>query len=134
MKGFVHNIEEQALENTNFRAVLYTGQYLQLVVMSVKPGEEIGMEVHGQDQFVRIERGTGKVVLDGAEHDIEDGTAVVVPAGTKHNFINTGSDDLKLYTIYAPPHHTDGIVHKTREDAEEDEKEHKDEFLGDTTE
>jgi mannose-6-phosphate isomerase-like protein (cupin superfamily) len=134
MKGFVQNIEEKTLANTTFRSVLYTGSYMQLVVMSIKPGEEIGMEIHGQDQFVRIEKGTGTVVLDGEEHAIEDGTAVVVPAGTKHNFINTGVDELKLYTIYSPPHHTDGIVHETKEDAEKDEEEHKDEFLGDTTE
>lgn len=134
MKGYVENIEEKTLVNDTFRTVLYTGQYSQLVVMSVAVGEEIGEEVHGQDQFLRIEAGEGKAVLEDVEHDISDGFAIVVPAGTKHNIINTGSDPLKLYTIYSPPHHTDGIVHKTKADAERDEKEHKDEFLGDTTE
>jgi len=134
MKGFVQNIEQDAIQNTNFRQVLYTSNYLQLVVMSIPVGGEIGMETHGVDQFIRIEQGKGKAILNGEEHDIEDGTAVVVPASTEHNFVNTGDTDLKLYTIYAPPHHTDGIVHKTKEDAEKDEKEHKDEFLGDTTE
>jgi mannose-6-phosphate isomerase-like protein (cupin superfamily) len=134
MKGFVQNIEQAAIDNTTFRTVLYTGSYMQLVVMSIKPGEEIGMEMHGQDQFVRVEKGKGKAVLDDVEHPIEDGIAVVVPAGTHHNFINTGDEDLKLYTIYAKPHHKDGVVHETKEDAEKDEEEHKDEFLGDTTE
>lgn len=134
MKGFTQNIEEIAIANTNFRKVLYTSSYMQLVIMSIPAGGEIGMETHGVDQFIRIEKGTGKAVLDGEEHAIEDGTAVVVPAGTQHNFINTGSDDLKLYTLYAPPHHKDGIVHATKEDAEKDEEGHKDEFLGDTTE
>jgi len=134
MKGFNDNIEKLTLENDNFRKVLYTGQYSQLVVMSVPVGEEIGMEVHGQDQFIRIEAGEGKAVLDDVEHSLSDGFAVVVPAGTHHNIINTGTDPLKLYTIYSPPHHTDGIVHKTKADAEKDEEEGKDEFLGDTTE
>jgi mannose-6-phosphate isomerase-like protein (cupin superfamily) len=134
MKGFVQNIEKDAIDNTNFRAVLYTSSYMQLVVMSIPVGGEIGMETHGVDQFIRIERGTGKAILDGVEHEIEDGSAVVVPSGTEHNFVNTGDVDLKLYTIYAPPHHKDGIVHATKEDAEKDEEGHKDEFLGDTTE
>ena len=134
MKGFVTDIEQDTLENKTFRTVLYTGSYMQLVVMSIKPGEEIGMEMHGQDQFVRIEAGKGKVILDEKEHEIADGSAVVVPAGTHHNFINTGEEDLKLYTLYATPHHKDGVVHKTKEDAEKEEEEHKDEFLGDTTE
>lgn len=134
MKGYVHNIETDTLENETFRTVLYTGNYLQLVVMSLKPDEEIGMETHGQDQFIRIEKGTGMAVLDGVDHDLEDGVAVVVPAGTEHNIINTGDDEMKLYTLYAMPHHTDGIVHQTKEDAEEDEEAHTDEFLGDTTE
>lgn len=134
MKGFTDNIEKLTLENDNFRKVLYTGQYSQLVVMSVNVGEEIGKEVHGQDQFIRIEAGEGKAVLDGVEHDLSDGFAVVVPAGTEHNIINTGNEPLKLYTIYSPPHHTDGIIHKTKADAEKDEEEGTDEFLGDTTE
>jgi mannose-6-phosphate isomerase-like protein (cupin superfamily) len=134
MKGFVQNIEEETLKNDTFRTVLYTGNYMQLVVMSVPVGEDIGMEMHGQDQFIRVEVGTGTAVLDGVEHDLTDGTAVVVPAGTHHNIINKGDDALKIYTIYATPHHTDGIVHKTKADAERDEENQKDEFLGDTTE
>ncbi|MES2225335.1 MAG: cupin domain-containing protein [Patescibacteria group bacterium] len=131
MKGFVSNIEEDSLQNDNFREVLYTGTYMQLVVMSINPGEEIGEEVHGQDQFIRVEEGEGKAVLDGKEHELSDGFAVVVPAGTKHNIINTGTDSLKLYTIYAAPHHKDGVIHKTKAAAEKDKT---DEFLGDTTE
>lgn len=134
MKGYVDNIEEKTLANDTFRTVIYTGQYSQLVVMSVPVGEEIGEEVHGQDQFLRFEAGTGKAVLDGVEHEIADGTAIVVPAGTKHNVINTGADPLKLYTIYSPPHHKNGIVHTTKEDAEKDEETSADQFLGDTTE
>jgi len=134
MIGFTDDIEKLTLENENFRKVLYTGQYSQLVVMSVPVDEEIGMEVHGQDQFIRIEAGEGKAILDDVEHKLSDGFAIVVPAGTHHNIINTGDVPLKLYTIYSPPHHTDGIVHKTKADAEKDEEEHKDEFLGDTTE
>ncbi|CAN5734898.1 cupin domain-containing protein [soil metagenome] len=134
MKGFVTDIEAETLENSNFRKVLYTAQYMQLVLMSVPVGEDIGEETHGQDQFIRIEQGEGKAVLDDVEHAIADGSAIVVPAGTKHNFINTGDDDLKLYTIYATPHHTDGIIQKTKADAEKDEESGKDEFLGDTTE
>jgi mannose-6-phosphate isomerase-like protein (cupin superfamily) len=134
MKGFVQNIEQDAIENENFRKVLYTSSYMQLVVMSIPVGGEIGVETHGVDQFIRIEKGQGKAVLDGEEHAIEDGTAVVVPSGTEHNFINTGDTELKLYTIYAPPHHKDGIVHAAKEDAEKDEEAHRDEFLGDTTE
>ncbi len=134
MKGYIENIEERTLQNDTFRTVLYTGNYLQLVIMSVPTGEEIGMEMHGQDQFIRVEAGTGVAVLDGVEHTLSDGTAVVVPAGTHHNIINIGADALKLYTIYAAPHHTDGIIHQTKADAERDEKEHSDEFLGDTTE
>ena len=134
MKGFTGNIEEQTLANDTFRTVLYTGSYMQLVVMSVPVGEEIGIETHGQDQFIRVEAGEGKAVLDGKEHALEDGVAVVVPAGTEHNIINTGDTALKLYTIYAMPHHTDGIVHETKEDAEKDEKKGNDEYLGDTTE
>ncbi len=134
MKGYCENIEEKTLENDTFRTVLYTGSYMQLVVMSVEAGDEIGVETHGQDQFIRIEGGWGKAILDGKEHVLEDGVAVIVPAGTEHNIINTGDAPLKLYTIYAMPHHSDGIVHKTKKDAEADEEEHKDEYLGDTTE
>lgn len=134
MKGYVENIEEKTLKNNTFRTVLYTGNYMQLVVMSVAVGEEIGMEMHGQDQFIRVEAGEGTAILDGVEHDLSDGVAVIVPAGTHHNIINKGDEALKVYTIYAAPHHTDGCVHKTKADAEKDEEDHKDEFLGDTTE
>lgn len=130
MKGYVANIEKLTRENNDFRQVLYTGRYSQLVLMSLKPGEEIGEEVHGLDQFLRIEVGKGKAIVGENEYEIEDGTAIIVPAGTKHNIINTGNIDLKLYTIYSPPNHRDGIVHPTREDAIHDE-EH---FDGITTE
>ena len=131
MKGFVSNIEQTSLENDNFRQVLYTAKNSQLVVMSLKPGEEIGEEVHQLDQFIRIEAGEGKTVLDGLEHEIKDGFAVVVPAGMKHNIINTSTDKpMKLYTLYSPPNHRDGVVHKNKEDAMADE-EH---FDGKTTE
>jgi len=116
MKGYVENIEKATLDNTDYRRVLYTTERSQLVLMSLKPGEEIGSEVHKLDQFLRIETGSGKAVLDGVEHVVEDGTAVVVPAGTEHNFINTGDTDLKLYTLYTPPEHKDGIVEPTKED------------------
>lgn len=130
MKGYNANIEEVTLANENFREVLYTASYMQLVVMSIPAGEEIGEETHGQDQFIRCEAGSGMSILDGAEHTLEDGDAVVIPAGTKHNIKNTGTEPLKLYTIYAMPHHKDDVVHKTKADAEKDEEE----FLGDTTE
>lgn len=130
MKGFIQDIEEASLANTNFREVLYTASYMQLVVMSIKAGEEIGQEVHGQDQFIRVEAGDGKAVIDGEEYELAAGSAVIIPAGTKHNIINSGAEDLKLYTIYATPHHEDGVVHKTKADADKDEEE----FLGDTTE
>ncbi|PIR82979.1 cupin domain-containing protein [Candidatus Kaiserbacteria bacterium CG10_big_fil_rev_8_21_14_0_10_56_12] len=130
MKGYVENIEKKALENENFRTVLYTDCNVQLVVMSLLPGEEIGEEVHDVDQFLRIEKGTGSAVLDDVAHDIADGSAVVVPAGTKHNIINAGADSMKLYTLYTPPHHKDGTVHKTKAEAEASE-EH---FDGTTTE
>ncbi|MBI2338425.1 cupin domain-containing protein [Candidatus Daviesbacteria bacterium] len=126
MTGFIGNIEEQTLENNYFRKVLYTGQHVQLVVMCLQPNEEIGLEVHEvTDQFLRIEKGIGKVVMDGKEQVIKDGDAIIVPAGTEHNVINTSStDQLKLYTLYAPPHHKDGIVHKTKEEAEDDTTDH----------
>jgi len=130
MKGYTGNIEEETIANENFRKVLYTAAYMQLVVMSIPEGEEIGEEVHGQDQFIRVEAGAGKAVLDGAEHELKDGTAIVIPAGTRHNIVNTGADPLKLYTIYSPPHHKDDVVHATKADAEQDHEE----FLGDTTE
>ena len=130
MKGFVKNIEDIAIKNTDFRQVLYTARNCQLVVMSLKPGEEIGMELHHLDQFFRVEEGTGEAVLDGVHTKINAGFAVLVPAGTNHNFINTGKAPLKLYTLYAPPNHKDGTVHHTRADAEKDD-EH---FDGKTTE
>ena len=130
MKGFVHDIENLAVENNEFRRVLYTAKHCQLVVMALKPKEEIGEEVHKLDQFFRVEEGTGEAILDGVQTTINAGFAVLVPAGTKHNIINTGSAPLKLYTLYAPPNHRDGVVHHTRADAEAD-TEH---FDGKTTE
>ena len=130
MKGYVTNIEKDTKENTNFRKVLYTAPNSQLVLMTLKPGKEIGMEVHKLDQFFRFEEGQGKVVLDRVEHEVQDGSAVVIPAGTNHNVINTGSSDLKLYTIYSPPEHRDGVLHETKADAEADDEE----FDGKTTE
>jgi len=131
MKGYVVNIEKETEENSNFRKVLYTAKNSQLVVMSLKPREEIGMEIHDLDQFIRVEEGEGKAVLDGVEHGLKDGSAVVIPAGTNHNIINTSSsEDMKLYTIYSPPEHRDGVLHATKPDAEAEE-EH---FDGKTTE
>jgi mannose-6-phosphate isomerase-like protein (cupin superfamily) len=130
MKGFAQDIEQAAVENQDFRRVLYTAQHCQLVLMSLKPGEEIGMEVHDVDQFFRVEEGTGEAVLDGVTRAVQDGFALVVPAGARHNIVNTGSTALKLYTLYAPPHHRDGVVHSTREAAQADH-EH---FDGVTTE
>lgn len=119
MKGFTANIEEITLTNNNFRKVLYTGKHSQLVLMSLKPKEEIGMEVHpDNDQFFRFEKGIGKCIIDGNEYEIKDGTVVVVPAGSMHNIINTSdTEELKLYTIYSPAHHKDGIVRATKEEA-----------------
>lgn len=115
MKGYHVNIEQQTLDNTGFRRVLYTGQYSQLVLMSLKPNESIGLEVHGNDQFFRFESGNGLVKIDDTEYKVSDGDCVVVPAGAKHNVTNTSSaDDLKLYTIYSPPHHKDKTVHATK--------------------
>lgn len=130
MKGYIGDIEKETIANEHFRKVLYTAPYMQLVVMSIPAGEDIGEEVHGQDQFIRVEAGEGTAVLGGTEHPIKDDSAVVIPAGTKHNIINTGAGSLKLYTLYAPPHHEDGTVHATKADAEHDHEE----FLGDTTE
>ena len=130
MKGFVQDIEGLAVENADFRRVLYTGKHCQLVVMALKPKEEIGSEVHKLDQFFRVEEGTGEAVLDGVRTQIRAGFAVLVPAGANHNIINTGDAPLKLYTLYAPPNHRDGVVHRTRADAESD-SEH---FDGKTTE
>jgi mannose-6-phosphate isomerase-like protein (cupin superfamily) len=130
MKGFVQSIEGIAVKNEEFRRVLYTAKNCQLVVMSLKSKEEIGAEVHKLDQFFRVEKGMGEAVLDGVRTAISAGFAVLVPAGTNHNIINTGSVPLQLYTLYAPPNHRDGVVHHTRGDAEAD-NEH---FDGKTTE
>ena len=120
MKGFKSNIEKEAVGNTDFRRVLYTSKYSQLVLMSLRPLEEIGLEVHqGNDQFFRVEKGHGKCVIDNNEYELNDGDAVVVPTGAKHNIINVSETaDLKLYTIYSPPHHKDGIFRATKRDAE----------------
>ena len=121
MTGYVINIEEKTLENNYFREVLFTTDKSQLVVMALKPGEEIGMETHPEhDQFIRIESGTGKAIMNGEEHEITDGSAIVVPAGTQHNVINTSEVEMKLYTIYTPPEHKQGTIHKTKEEAKEE--------------
>ena len=132
MKGYFANIEEETLSNSDFRRVLYTGKHAQLVLMSLPAGSEIGMEVHEEnDQFFRFESGTGLVVIDGNNYQVSDGSAIIVPAGAEHNVVNTSdTEDLKLYTIYSPSHHKDGIVRATKEQAEADE-EH---FDGVTTE
>jgi mannose-6-phosphate isomerase-like protein (cupin superfamily) len=130
MKGYIKNIEDITVKNQDFRQVLYTARNCQLVVMALKPREEIGMEVHKLDQFFRVEEGKGEAVLDGVRTPISAGFAVLVPAGTNHNIINTGDAPLKLYTLYAPPNHRDGVVHRTRAEAEKDD-EH---FDGKTTE
>jgi mannose-6-phosphate isomerase-like protein (cupin superfamily) len=130
MKGFVQDIEGIAVKNDEFRQVLYTAKHCQLVVMALRPKEEIGAEVHELDQFFRVEQGAGEAVLDGVRTAIRAGFAVLVPAGTRHNIINTGAAPMKLYTLYAPPTHRDGIVHHTRANAEAD-GEH---FDGKTTE
>ncbi|HOW60208.1 MAG TPA: cupin domain-containing protein [Candidatus Moranbacteria bacterium] len=132
MKGFCANIEKDTLENENFRKVLYTGKHSQLVLMNLKPKEEIGMEVHEEnDQFFRFEKGEGKCIIDGNEYDLKDGVAIVVPAGAQHNIINTSEvEELKLYTIYSPAHHKDGILRSTKEEAEANEAE----FDGQTSE
>jgi len=132
MKGFSKNIEKETLANDNFRKVLYTGKHSQLVLMSLEPNEEIGMEVHEEnDQFFRFEKGNGKVVIDGNEYEVKDGSAIVVPAGAEHNVANASSDEpLKLYTIYSPAHHQDGVIRKTKEEANADGPE----FDGKTTE
>jgi len=119
MVGYVINLEEKTKTNTNFRTVLYTAKHSQLVVMSLKAGEDIGMEVHDTvDQFIRVESGTGKVIMNGEENAISDGFAFVIPAGTNHNVVNTGDVEMKLYTVYTPPNHKDGTMHVTKADAE----------------
>ncbi len=128
MKGYVVDIEEAVKENGDYRRVLYTARYSQLVIMSIAPGDEIGEEVHGLDQFIRVEAGQGQAVLDGEVHEIRDDWAVVIPAGTRHNVINTGEGDLKLYSVYAPPEHRDGTIHTTKANEQEEH------FDGQTTE
>ena len=119
MKGFIADIEDRTEDNDAFRRVLYTGPHLQLVVMSIEPGDEIGEEVHERtDQFFRVEQGKGEIVMEGRATGIESDMAILVPAGTRHNIRNTGHRALKLYTLYAPPQHEDGTVHRTRAEAE----------------
>jgi mannose-6-phosphate isomerase-like protein (cupin superfamily) len=131
MKGYVTNIENDTLENRDFRRVLYTGKNSQLVLMNLRPKKEIGEETHTLDQFIRVEAGSGAAILDGVKHQISDGSAVVIPAGTKHNIINDSDrDELKLYTLYSPPEHRDGTIHRTKTDA----LSHEEHFNGKTTE
>jgi mannose-6-phosphate isomerase-like protein (cupin superfamily) len=126
MAGYLTNIEKTTLDNTKFRRVLFTGPHAQLVVMALNPGEDIGLETHDDvDQFIRVEAGHGTALLNGKEHVLEDGSAVVIPAGTNHNILNTSrTEALKLYTIYSPPEHPDGTIHETKADAEAYEREH----------
>lgn len=131
MQGYVANIEELTEENTDFRHVLYSGANLQLVLMSVAPGEELGGEIHGDtDQFFRIENGEGRIVIDGMTHKIKPGDGIVVPAGVHHNVICIGHDALKLYTIYGPPHHQDQLIQKTKAEADASDET----YEGETTE
>ena len=125
MSGYHAAIEDLTIQNSYFRHVLYTGKYTQLVLMSLKPKEEIGMEVHEKvDQFFRFEKGIGKVIINESNYDIKDGDVIIVPAGAQHNVINVSeNEDLKLYTLYSPPNHPDGTIHKTKEDAMGAEKE-----------
>ncbi len=132
MKGFKSNIEKDTIKNKNFRKVLYTSEHKQLVLMTLRPKEEIGLETHPEnDQFFRFEAGKGRVEIDGNKYTVKDGDAVIIPAGAKHNVVNTSAtEDLKMYTIYSPPHHKDQIVRKTKEEAEANEED----FDGKTTE
>ena len=132
-QGYVDDIQRVTLENDNFRKVLYTGEHLQLVLMTLQPGEEIGEEVHeDRDQFFRFEEGSGEVLIDGKTHRVEDDFGVIVPAGARHNVRNTGSEPLKLYTLYGPPEHKDKVVHKDKAQAERDHD--NDHWDGNTTE
>ena len=131
MKGYITNIEDDTLKNKDFRRVLYTGKNSQLVLMSLRPKEEIGEETHTLDQFIRVEAGDGDAILDGVKHQISDGSAVVIPAGTKHNIVNdSDTQELQLYTLYSPPEHRDGTIHKTKADA----LSHEEHFDGKTSE
>ena len=131
-KGYVQNIEKLTEDNPNFRKVLYTSHETQLVVMSLKPNEEIGMETHPEnDQFIRVEEGKGKAIIDGNPYNFESGYCVIIPKGSKHNIVNTSeTQELKLYTLYSPPHHRLDVVHKTKKDAEKDDED----FDGETNE
>lgn len=128
MTGYFTNIEKETLENSDYRRVLYTAKNCQLVLMSIEPGDEIGVEVHHLDQFIRFEQGLAKVLIDGIEHEVKEDWAVVIPAGSEHNVVNTGDVSLKLYTVYSPPEHKDGVVVHTKEDESEEH------FDGTTTE
>jgi mannose-6-phosphate isomerase-like protein (cupin superfamily) len=133
VKGYCDNIEKRTVENEDFRRVLYTGHNLQLVLMTLQPGDEIGAEVHDdRDQFFRVEEGSGAIDIDGVENRVQDDFAVIVPAGARHNVRNTGSQPLRLYTIYAPPEHKDGVVQSTKVEA--DRRHHEEEWDGATTE
>lgn len=131
MRGYVSNIEKDTVENNNFRKVIYTGKNSQLVVMSLNPGEDIGEEIHEVDQFLRVEKGKGKAVLDGVEYDVEGNFAIIIPAGARHNLINNTDGQMKLYTIYSPPEHLKNTMHITKKDAMADTK---DKFDGSTSE
>lgn len=120
-KGFEANIEQETLDNENFRKVLYTGKNMQLVLMTLQPEENIGLEVHENDQFFRFESGKGQVIINETTYNVSDGSGIIIPAGAKHDIINTGNKVLQMYTLYSPPHHKDGIVHNTKESAVEEE-------------
>ncbi len=120
--SYINNIEKETLNNTNFRTVLYTSKFMQLVVMNIVVGGDIGMEVHHIDQFIRIEKGNAKSILNGVERDLIDGDVLIITAGTEHNIVNTGDEDLKLYTVYASPNHKKDTIHKTKEEAQADEE------------
>ncbi len=124
MIGYIGNIEKLALENSNFRKVIFTAPHSQLVVMSLHEAEDIGMETHPEnDQFIRVEQGSGKAILNGEESTLSEGSAVIIPSGIEHNIINTGDKEMKLYTVYSPAHHPDGTIHSTKADALKAEKE-----------
>jgi len=131
MNGYVAHIEQLSLENKNFRKVLYTDKNSQLVLMSLLGKEDIGEEVHDVDQFLRVEAGTGEAILNGQSHALTDGSVIIVPAGTTHNILNTSDKEMKLYTLYMPPHHRDGVIHATKAEGEADTT---DEYHGETTE
>ena len=120
--SYINNIEKETLENTNFRKVLYTSKFMQLVVMNILVGQDIGMEVHNIDQFIRIEKGNAKSILNSIERELMDGDVIIIPAGTEHNIVNTGNEDLKLYTVYATPNHKKDTIHITKADAIKDEE------------